>query len=226
MNFTQCSGCGRSFGNRGYSLHLARTLNPRCRLAYTAPHAPPISQPTLIGTHSPDLFTDDTVNVSDDLMGDGSDDPMGDGSDGLIDNAAAEDADILEILGESDRSTVTIPEQAASDEVTVSMPPPETTDLDIQSEATNLEPSPPMPVVIDPFPHGSPGAPISQRSHIHDTDRDVPNGSIWAPFSSQCDWKVAHWAKMRGPSSSATADLLAIPEVWLVSFRFRFITDV
>ncbi|KAN0103742.1 hypothetical protein V8E52_011679, partial [Russula decolorans] len=39
------------------------------------------------------------------------------------------------------------------------------------------------------------------------------DGSIWAPFCSQCDWEVAQWAKMRAPTSSAMADLLAIPEV-------------
>ncbi|KAI9440325.1 hypothetical protein H4582DRAFT_1796975, partial [Lactarius indigo] len=35
----------------------------------------------------------------------------------------------------------------------------------------------------------------------------------WAPFRTQCDWEIARWAKLRGPSSSAVADLLAIPEV-------------
>lgn len=211
MSFIQCSGCRKSFGNRGYSLHIARTQNPRCRLDYTAQHAPPISQPTHTGTRSLDLFTDDTTDKDENDTRNVSDDPMTmSDPDGLIDNAATEDADILEILGESDRLTVTIPEQATSDDVVVSMPHP---DLDIQSEATNLEPSRIMPVVIDPFPYGSPGAPISQGSHTDDTDCDVSNGSIWAPFASQCDWKVAHWAKTRGPSSSATADLLAIPEV-------------
>ncbi|KAN0131614.1 hypothetical protein V8E53_010456 [Lactarius tabidus] len=37
--------------------------------------------------------------------------------------------------------------------------------------------------------------------------------SVWAPFHSQCDWEIACWAKMHGPSSSAMEELLAIPEV-------------
>ncbi|KAF8264339.1 hypothetical protein EI94DRAFT_1805975 [Lactarius quietus] len=37
--------------------------------------------------------------------------------------------------------------------------------------------------------------------------------SIWSPFRSQCDWELTHWAKMRGPTSSAMEELLAIPEV-------------
>ncbi|KAI9437037.1 hypothetical protein H4582DRAFT_2112014 [Lactarius indigo] len=37
--------------------------------------------------------------------------------------------------------------------------------------------------------------------------------SIWAPFQSQCDWEIAHWAKMHGPTSSAVVSLLAIPQL-------------
>jgi hypothetical protein len=81
-------------------------------------------------------------------------------------------------------------------------------------------------VVIDPFPHGSPGAPISQGSYMDDTDREASDGSIWAPFCSQCDWEVAQWAKMRAPTSSAMADLLAIPEVRLYFLSFQFIANV
>jgi hypothetical protein len=144
--------------------------------------------------------SENTENVNDDY------------NDLISDNTDTEDADILEILGESHRSAVTIPEQAASDELPVSMPPLEgSTDQDIQSEAAILE-SRPL-VVIDPFPHGSPGTPISQGTCTDNTDREASDGVIWAPFSSQCDWEVAHWAKMRGPTSSAMADLLAIPEV-------------
>ena len=83
---------------------------------------------------------------------------------------------------------------------------------DIWSEAANLQSSP--LVIIDSYPHGSPGAPVSRHLHMDNTDREA---SIWAPFASQCDWEVAHWAKMQGPISSATADLLAVSEVWLFS---------
>lgn len=37
--------------------------------------------------------------------------------------------------------------------------------------------------------------------------------NIWAPFESEMDWKLAQWAKLRGPSSNALTELLAIPEV-------------
>jgi hypothetical protein len=205
MSFIQCSGCHRHFGNRGYSLHIAKTQNLRCQLAKVAPRAPRAPQIPPSTLTSLDLFSDDTGDTDEDDMSNDSDD-----SDDLINNAAAKDADIFESLGESDRPAVAIPEQAASgsDEEPVSMPP---LDQDIQFEAANSDSSP--LVVIDPFPHGSPGAPTSQGSYLDDTDREASDGFIWAPFDSQCDWEVAHWAKMRGPTSSATADLLAIPEV-------------
>jgi hypothetical protein len=71
-------------------------------------------------------------------------------------------------------------------------------------------------VIIDRFPFGSPGAPIEgphENAAMIVPNVTAPGGPKWAPFRSQCDWEVAHWAKMRGPTSSAVTDLLAIPEV-------------
>jgi len=97
-------------------------------------------------------------------------------------------------------------------------PPPE--DLappSMESKANTTEDVPLVTAaVIDRFPNGSPGAPISgarEGSSMEDTSSKVLRGSIWAPFSSQCDWEIACWAKMRSPSSSAFSELLAIPEV-------------
>ena len=42
--------------------------------------------------------------------------------------------------------------------------------------------------------------------------------NIWAPFRTRVDWEVAHWAKLRGPGSTAFSDLLSIPEVCLICF--------
>ena len=41
--------------------------------------------------------------------------------------------------------------------------------------------------------------------------RTEDNGpSEWSPFSSQLDWEVARWAKLRGPGSTALSELLQI----------------
>ncbi|KAH8990406.1 hypothetical protein EDB86DRAFT_3235371 [Lactarius hatsudake] len=71
-------------------------------------------------------------------------------------------------------------------------------------------------LVVDCFPHGSPGAPIPgtvQGSHVYQSSEETFKSSVWAPFRSQSDWEIARWAKMRGPTSSAVADILAIPGV-------------
>ncbi|KAJ4483962.1 hypothetical protein J3R30DRAFT_3839006 [Lentinula aciculospora] len=63
------------------------------------------------------------------------------------------------------------------------------------------------------------GAPIhSQSSFASENDQysqrlDGLNVNPWAPFISETDWRVAHWAKTRGPSSTALSELLAIDGV-------------
>ena len=42
---------------------------------------------------------------------------------------------------------------------------------------------------------------------------DADDGHIWAPFRSKLDWEFARWAKLRGPTSTAVSELLAIDEV-------------
>ncbi|KAL0567675.1 hypothetical protein V5O48_014322 [Marasmius crinis-equi] len=37
--------------------------------------------------------------------------------------------------------------------------------------------------------------------------------SLWHPFTSQTDWEVARWAKLRGPGSNAFNEFLKIPDV-------------
>lgn len=87
---------------------------------------------------------------------------------------------------------------------------------DLEDQTDTADPEMASGVVIDKFPFGSPGAPIpgmlrgsSAYEMLQETRADTP----WAPFSSQLDWEVARWAKMRGQTSTAVAELLAIPGV-------------
>ena len=43
------------------------------------------------------------------------------------------------------------------------------------------------------------------------TEENIP--MEWAPFSTRREWEVARWAKLRGPSSTALSELLAIDGV-------------
>jgi len=87
-------------------------------------------------------------------------------------------------------------------------------ELDDQPDAADQETA--SSVIIDPFPFGSPGTPIpgsSQGLSAYEALREINVGNSWAPFSSQLDWEVARWAKMRGSSSTAVTELLALPGV-------------
>ena len=102
------------------------------------------------------------------------------------------------------------------------------------------DPGPPLPIhvergisdgpslIVDSFPYSSPGAPIpgaGQGLHVYESSQDVFGSSTWAPFRSQRDWEIAHWAKMRGPTSSALSELLAIPEVRVVLHLLFYVTN-
>ena len=62
------------------------------------------------------------------------------------------------------------------------------------------------------YPHSQCGV-IKESQHTADQQyssaiNDASNP--WAPFSSEIDWKVVRWAKLRGAGSTAFSDLLAI----------------
>ena len=68
-------------------------------------------------------------------------------------------------------------------------------------------------VHVEKFTLGRAGAPIAKREmptnhRYQHTFYDVDN--VYALFNSQLDWEVAQWGKMRGSSSSAFNELLAI----------------
>jgi hypothetical protein len=65
------------------------------------------------------------------------------------------------------------------------------------------------------YPRSRCGA-IKKSQHTTDQQYSsmIDNASNpWAPFSSEIDWKVAKWAKLRGAGSTAFSDLLAIDGV-------------
>jgi hypothetical protein len=70
-------------------------------------------------------------------------------------------------------------------------------------------------VEVEEFPFGMPGAPIPGRAQEPSEyeSRATSMGSAWAPFRSQLEWDVARWVKLRGGSSTAVSELLAIPGV-------------
>ena len=122
------------------------------------------------------------------------------------------DADAFEVLMQRNTHSTAVPTQHA-----VNMTA-EVSDISIEQaipfDMPNAETS--AVVVISCFLLDSMGVPIHstpQGSPEHELNEDMAAYSIWAPFSSQCDWQVANWAKMHGLILSALTDLLAIEEV-------------
>jgi len=124
------------------------------------------------------------------------------------------DADAFEVLTERNihpRTAIPDPRAVDSDDTTTE-PSNTATEQPMPFDVPNAETSQTM--VIDRFPLGNAGAPIP--SMARESNEDTAAQSVWALFISQCDWEVAHWAKMRGPTLSALTDLLAIGEVRIV----------
>ena len=141
-------------------------------------------------------------------MPDGNDNAL----DPLGDSADSDDANTFEILSRG----VNVPPAA-----TINIDPPNTTlssappPEDGIGTGTEMGTPHPNALAIVQFPNGCPGAPlgVDQGLSAYEATYNTLGESIWAPFRSQRDWEVAHWAKMRGPSSTAMTELLAIPEV-------------
>ena len=140
--------------------------------------------------------------------------------DGLPDTTDATDASVFEILTQNQTSRFLDPDSTAPDPEQIpsaeSESPPDDPPNPLEPSSADAHPQ----VVVEHFPCGSPGAPINsmQGSSIYESSQEALGGSVWAPFQSECDWDVAHWAKMNGPSSSALTGLLAIPNVRLFFF--------
>lgn len=133
-----------------------------------------------------------------------------DGSNNAPDNVDVMDADAFESLLQGDGSTATNLDWRGPTEDIREGPEPPSVSIDVGNfEAAST-------VVVEHFPSGSPGAPIPgapQGQSLYEAHQSAPGDSVWAPFLSQRDWDIAHWAKTRGPTSSAVTALLAIPEV-------------
>jgi hypothetical protein len=114
------------------------------------------------------------------------------------------DADALEYAS----SGASTPDQLTDDE----------TDDEISGQSDVGDSASAPAVVVEHFPFGRPGAPISERPQGDSQATSV--GSQWAPFRSQLDWDVARWVKLRGGSSTAVSELLAIPGVCVSNFLY------
>ncbi|KAH7904457.1 hypothetical protein BJ138DRAFT_993077, partial [Hygrophoropsis aurantiaca] len=205
----RCNGCFNMFTATGHSRHLAQTQNPPCVAIYQAS----------IAYIPPPLAAADMDSLGMDL----DEETQAENLD--------EDNKLADYFGTYNEEDIEWPERprAHPDGSEENHSEPEVAD---DANAVNDQPNQSRNTrnhaenrlhqnnsVIIPYPDERAGQPTrpdgrSQNSNECYKDRLNFSGSNpWAPFSSQTDWEIARWAKLRGPGSTAFSELLAISGV-------------
>ena len=211
MSFTLC----------GLSQHVSKTQDPRCRAALGTSRGEAASSYIQQTTTPQPLNSNDTVSISN--LKDGEDSGPAYDADGVSieqpDPADLADADALQdLVGTTDTSTHDQP--MAADE-SLSDPTPQHDQSEV-GEADAVVSDSEIAVEVERFLFGMPGAPIPGRAQDPSAfETQATNmGSPWAPFQSQLEWDVARWAKLRGGTSTAVSELLAIPGVCASNIQY------
>lgn len=225
----QCSGCQQMFTARAHALHLSQTENPRCRALYAAidgylPGADESESDSDEGKHgesnhrdlSPrmfegDLFGDASRYHDNDFPGLWSDEDGGHSDLGQETSSDSEtDDDRGETSGwEPPPATVT-PARPAQDEDME-----EYGRLLTPQERQNAERNLRAQHFVNHFPSPRAGELVrnaSQAGYAEYSEQLLAEEDTnpYYPFLSKVDWEFARWAKLRGPSSTATTELLGI----------------
>ncbi|KAJ3547009.1 hypothetical protein NM688_g5449 [Phlebia brevispora] len=113
-------------------------------------------------------------------------------------------------------------DEEMEDEVEDNMNIPEQPQAVEDTARTRIERALRQKIHIEHFPSNVAGQPINApngtlpSSYAEYASRIPCAGdptNIYSPFTSELDWKVARWAKLRGPGSTAVSELLEIPGV-------------
>jgi hypothetical protein len=197
----RCPGCGKSFQPRGYSNHLQQTKQSECRAVLAQ------------GFRDSDLPDSDSDSNSD------SDSDF----ETEEEEEEEEEEDLLYLDDEYWEGPVPVQtgmEMDIQDEPGLELGDDEQGEHEVhraREDRRAAEEEFRKAPVVEQFPSAKAGAPIATvravpKYETYQTDlRSLDNP--WAPFSSQLDWEVARWAKLRGPSSTAFTELLKIDGV-------------
>ena len=230
-----CAGCGRSFTSSGLTSHLKQTHNPQCHAisdqykAYIPEDRPPSDQeifpdsPQFPGdffsdNYGPDDFHWDAVDPDEDSEPDAKSFPPDPDIDELDADSNPDSDDFYQDIDIGWEPPVpdvgadrTDDEEDEMDWVDDPLPmlPERSTAHDALQNAYYTED------FNDKYPDARAGMCFGteQDSNLQYQADLLDDMNTWSPFSSKLDWEVARWAKLRGPSSTAFSELLAIDEV-------------
>ena len=212
----QCKGCSKWFYPRGFSNHLHQTHDEKCRAFLNQLFKNPDAVPVYLDDHSAG------IEEGNDGAGDEEDNNSAGGEEDDNGNNEEEEEEEDQLYSrDEDWPEAPVPAQTGMD-LDSEMAEAELGDDNQQKEVHEAqrarcaaeEEFRKTPIVMS-FPSNAAGAPIMNACHAIPkyqsyqrdlTDMDNP----WAPFSSQLDWEVAQWAKLRGPSATAFTELLKI----------------
>ena len=217
-----CNGCGNHYGSCGLQSHILQTTNPTCKEEFYMQNR--------------QCLVDVSDDPSMDLM-DIDDEPSqpfkGDffganyGSDNFDyhpdSNSTSSDSDFS---GESDLNLDADYEHDWEPEIPRPLPPLQPEDTREESEAhtrcsqqSAAQQSIHCTPYIEHFNNTrscQAGMPIQDSSDLSANEQYKSNfgaSNIYAPFTSELDWRTVQWAKMHGPGSTAFSKLLSIPGV-------------
>jgi hypothetical protein len=228
-----CPGCDKTFSVQGYESHLAQSKDLLCRAAYEE----------LKTTHEfYERFTDSDSDTEDQpFQEDALGSPKDYINDIFLGQVSAEEdepregddsEDEEELVAELEPVWEPPREGAPVDETEEELvsninPQEEGSELEnnigsrraaehvIINEGLGVKPA----VVLrysEKYPSSAAGKALAHGETTDQNYRATFSGqdkNPWAPFSSEKDWELALWSKVRGPGSTAFSELIAIPGV-------------
>jgi hypothetical protein len=232
------------FAARAHALHLSQTENPKCRALYAAidgylPEAYDSDSDSDEGKHGEldhrellprlfegDLFGDASRYSDNDFPGLWSDEDEDRPDPGWETDSDSEmDDDQEEATGWEPPPPPIPPAQPAQDEDMEEygrlLTPEERQNAERNLRAQNF---------VDHFPSPRAGELVrnaSQAGYAEYSEQLLTEDEVdlnpYYPFLSKVDWEFAKWAKLRGPSSTATTELLGIDGVFKYFFLVYFV---
>ncbi|KAM6491367.1 hypothetical protein JOM56_013141 [Amanita muscaria] len=231
-----CGGCGKKSKRSGIYPHCERSCDPRCKafmaqLRAAESKTPLLAEPEKIACTAVDSTMELlTCNENRDMDQDETilgQEPFDFNED---DKAIEEEEDDIEEL----EAAAVLAQEEVGIEPARDIPPEATVAVSASSDqmadavigrrihATRLrggaEPVLEKWPYVAPYPNPAAGTVYSSVEVAENTRYEALVGEAllhnpYAPFTSQLEWEIAKWAKLRGPSSTAFTDLMAIDGV-------------
>lgn len=222
MVLITCPGCGGAFSYGAWSIHLAQTTYPDCRVIYEEQRAYiPESSDRAPSTSPPPDAIDDTHG---DFFCDSYSEADFVDWDDLDDNVAnvdcSSDSDSSDAGSEfgPEPQPVTPPSLPSPDDDSDTDDPmdDERGRLLNPSEREIIEKNILVNPVVSSFP-GHAGEALVEVGPsgyaVYEEQVGTESGNMYAPFQSKADWEFARWAKRRGVGSTAASELMGIDGV-------------